>query len=77
MPCKYYTPAEEAELAWEEANRLTRMLCSILQILDLEGRTELYRTNHDIVSWWEKHKQKDAARIAQEQERIQESVVEL
>ena len=51
------------EKAKAEADRVTDMLCSVMETLEKDGATTHLR--EDVLAWWEEHKAWDKYRMAQ------------
>lgn len=56
MPCNMFDGATSGDFAMSEAQKLTRMLCALLQTLETAG---LPITDPELVRWWNEHKRWD------------------
>lgn len=73
MPCTYYTPEEERQLAARETekykaelDKVTRLLCDVCRAFGPDDKTHFFSEVRGLKSWWSKHKKKDANRIRKE-----------
>jgi len=79
MPCTYYSPAEERDIADKklvsttrrmnrykrELDKVTRLLCEIVGEIEGDG----YTFNKEVTAWWEKHQKMDALREKKEKKK--------
>lgn len=75
MPCTYYSPGEEAEMAAErfdelkgELDLVTRLLCTLCDQL---GRSDL---PPDVLTWWKRHQNLDRQRVRAEKNKKLEKI---
>jgi hypothetical protein len=76
MPCEYYTPQEEAEIAHKSLRKIQAMLCGICTSMEKDGSMEVTLSlvdwkeagvsRYEFEAWWSEHKDKDKARRLQE-----------
>jgi hypothetical protein len=70
MPCRYYTDAEEAEIAAtnskilrNELDKVTRCLCEVMEAVESANRLKKpkFKVSPEVSDWWENHKRMDKA----------------
>lgn len=66
MPCRYYTDAEEAEIATNQLHKLTRLLCRACTLLESAGRKK--QMGRELSAWWNQHQAEDRARKNEQRE---------
>lgn len=65
MPCYSEYPSERDTRQSSEIDKLTRMLCSTLRLLD---HRQVEMLNPETKRWWNKHQAWDKKRLAREAE---------
>lgn len=78
MPCRYYSPEEESEIAYAETSKFKSMLCLVLRTCEAQGTKILLHspqleakcgvTYKEVDEWWEQHKAQDRERERKEAE---------
>lgn len=58
MPC--YDPEHNTSAYAEKIDKLTRMLCEAMRIV--EGHEHRLKCSTELRDWWDNHKKQDAAR---------------
>jgi len=62
MPCTYYSPSEERDIASAALNDATRLLCQACGILE----SNKIALPTELAAWWKDHQERDKARIKAE-----------